>query len=87
MVILKYWPRTITDCRATDMAPSLVWLSEYESEGHDEDLIAEIVTDVQGASLFRAVRHKERTHHAGGVVTFVAPHRSSWVPFALEQWK
>jgi hypothetical protein len=48
-----------------------MWLAEHKGEGHDEDLIAAIITDVQdpAAPIFGAARHKERAHHASGVVT------------------
>jgi hypothetical protein len=48
-----------------------MWLAEHESEGHNEDLVAEIVSDMQhpAAPILGVAPSNKRTHHAGGVVT------------------
>jgi hypothetical protein len=71
-----------------------MWLAGHEGEGHHEDLVGEIVTDVRdpAAPIFGAARHKERAHHAGGVVACLgqigyrgAASIAISVPLALEQ--
>jgi hypothetical protein len=46
-------------------------LAEHESEGHNEELITEVVVDVQdpAAQIFEAARHGEGSHDTGRVIT------------------
>jgi len=46
-------------------------LAEHECEGHDEQLITEVVVDVQDptAPIFEVARYGEGSHDTGRVVT------------------
>ncbi len=53
------------------MAPSLVRLADRGREGHDENVVAETIADVQGpiAPIFHTRRRDERPDNALRVVT------------------